>query len=472
MVFSSLLFLFRFLPLVLLLYYISPKKMRNFILFAVSLLFYAWGEPVYIVIMLFSTVVDYVHGRLVDSFLNHGKRKKAKLAVISSMVINLSLLGFFKYYDFIAESINGVFHTGIPILELALPIGISFYTFQTMSYTIDVYRGQAKMQKNIISFGAYVAMFPQLIAGPIVQYKTIAKELDSRNENTTDFSDGISQFMIGLGKKVLLANNIGLLWDTVKAMPISEISVITAWLGIFAFAFQIYFDFSGYSDMAIGLGKMFGFHFPLNFNYPYMSKSITEFWRRWHITLGTWFREYVYIPLGGNRKGKSKQIRNILIVWLLTGIWHGASWNFLAWGAYYACFLILEKIWLLPKLEKLPKVVAHFYTLFVVLIGWVIFAFDSLKDGFSYIGWMVGRGNIDFMNTQTLYLMLNYGLLLCILVFASTNLPQKGMAFLMNQLKNETLRTIVETLGYLFIFLCSVAYLVDATYNPFLYFRF
>lgn len=472
MVFSSLLFLFRFLPFVLLLYFIAPKKLRNTILFAVSLLFYAWGEPVYIVIMLFSTVVDYTHGLLVDRFIRNGKQNKAKWAVASSMIVNLSLLGFFKYYDFFIAALNQMFRMNLPILNIALPIGISFYTFQTMSYTIDVYRGQAKVQKNIIAFGAYVAMFPQLIAGPIVQYKTIAKEIDCRRETSALFSEGIVQFMAGLGKKVLLANNIGLLWDSIKLMSGSEMSVLTAWIGIFAFAFQIYFDFSGYSDMAIGLGKMFGFHFPKNFEYPYMSKSITEFWRRWHITLGTWFREYVYIPLGGNKHGLAKQIRNIIIVWLLTGIWHGASYNFILWGAYYGAFLIIEKVFLLKKLQNAKPFLAHIYTIFVVLIGWVIFAFDSVKEGIHYLAMMFGAGNIAFLNQNFLYILYNNSLLLLILILASTNYPLKWVRKRMEYPKKEAIKTLSVSVFIIVIFLLSVAYLVDATYNPFLYFRF
>ena len=320
MVFSSILFLFRFLPIMLVLYFVSPKKLRNLMLFIGSLIFYAWGEPVYVVLMLFSTVVDYTHGMLVEKFKNQNKDTKAKLVVASSMIINLALLCVFKYADFVVININNIFDLNIKLLNLPLPIGISFYTFQTMSYTVDVYRGQAKAQKNIITFGSYVALFPQLIAGPIVQYKTVAKQLNERHESFDRFSYGIERFVTGLGKKVLFANNIGMLFDMISAMSVTELPVLTAWLGALAFTFQIYFDFSGYSDMAIGLGHMFGFKFLENFEHPYESRSITEFWRRWHISLGTWFREYVYIPLGGNRSGKFKQIRNIIIVWALTGI--------------------------------------------------------------------------------------------------------------------------------------------------------
>lgn len=444
MVFSSILFLFRFLPLTLALYFLSPRGARNAVLFLVSLVFYAWGEPVYIVLMFFSTLVDYIHGRLVCYFKEKGQDKKARIAVASSMVINLGLLSVFKY--------TGLF---------PLPIGISFYTFQTMSYTIDVYRGDAKVQKNIISFGTYVAMFPQLIAGPIVQYKQVAKELDSREETISEFSEGIRLFLAGLGKKVLYANNIGLLWETISSRPAQELPALMAWLGIIAYAFQIYFDFSGYSDMAKGLGKMFGFQFPDNFNYPYRSRSITEFWRRWHISLGTWFREYVYIPLGGNRKGLSVQIRNILIVWLLTGIWHGAGLNFLLWGLYYGGLLILEKCFLLKELEKLPKIAGHVYAMLAVLFGWVLFAFEQWEKGFAYLKAMLFMNGAGIVNAETGYLLLQNGVLLILLTLASVGAFKR---------LNEKLEK--SCLWYLLVFVLAVAYLVDSSYNPFLYFRF
>ena len=444
MVFSSILFLFRFLPLTLALYFLSPRGARNAVLFLVSLVFYAWGEPVYIVLMFFSTIVDYIHGRLVCYFKEKGQDKKARIAVASSMVINLGLLSVFKY--------TGLF---------PLPIGISFYTFQTMSYTIDVYRGDAKVQKNIISFGTYVAMFPQLIAGPIVQYKQVAKELDSREETISEFSEGIRLFLAGLGKKVLYANNIGLLWETISSRPAQELPALMAWLGIIAYAFQIYFDFSGYSDMARGLGKMFGFQFPDNFNYPYRSRSITEFWRRWHISLGTWFREYVYIPLGGNRKGLSVQIRNILIVWLLTGIWHGAGLNFLLWGLYYGGLLILEKCFLLKELEKLPKIAGHVYAMLAVLFGWVLFAFEQWEKGLAYLKAMLFMNGAGIVSAETGYLLLQNGVLLILLTLASVGAFKR---------LNEKLKK--SCLWYLLIFVLSVAYLVDSSYNPFLYFRF
>ena len=356
MVFSSIVFLFRFLPLFFLLYYLVPERMKNLILFLGSLIFYAWGEPVYVLLMLFSTVVDYVHGRLLERL--RGKRG-AKLVLLSSVVINLGVLCFFKYADFLIGSVNAVLGTKVPLLSLGLPIGISFYTFQTMSYTIDVYRGQARVQRNLLDFGVYVAMFPQLIAGPIVKYRDVEKSMHHRSITLPDVSEGLKRFCMGLGKKVLLANNIGELWAFVSAMDLRRISMLTAWLGIVAFGFQIYFDFSGYSDMAIGLGRMLGFRFPENFNYPYISASVTEFWRRWHISLGSWFREYVYFPLGGSRRGLPKQLLNILVVWMLTGIWHGAGWNFLLWGLWFAFALMLEKLFLGRLLAWLRKDVAH-----------------------------------------------------------------------------------------------------------------
>lgn len=479
MVFSSLLFLFRFLPIVLILYFIAPKKYRNAVLFFSSLFFYAWGEPIYVCLMLFSTVVDYTHGRLVHYFLEKDKRKYAACAVASSMVINLLLLGFFKYADFFILNVNHLFGLQIKALNLALPIGISFYTFQTMSYTIDIFRGQAKVQRNIISFGAYVALFPQLIAGPIVQYKTISEELAERKETLHNVSDGICRFVIGLGKKVLLANNIGLLWEQIRDMAMDERTILMAWIGIVAYAFQIYFDFSAYSDMAIGLGRMFGFHFPENFNYPYMSKSITEFWRRWHISLGSWFREYVYIPLGGNKRGLAIQIRNIVIVWLLTGIWHGASWNFVIWGVYFGILLIIEKAFLLRVLNKCPAIISHIYTMFLVLISWVIFAIEDIGAAFLYLQNMFGFTKVSFHSTETMYQLVTYGFMLMILCIASTDFPRKvglklraGYEESLSRQKQPVLYPVLTTLFFLGLMVLSVAYLVDASYNPFLYFRF
>lgn len=470
MVFSSILFLFYFLPVVLTIYFISPKKYRNFILFLSSLLFYSWGEPKYIWIMLFSTILDYTCGRLVYRYKDNKDVNKARLWLGVSIFTNLGLLGFFKYSDFFISNINNIFGFNISLLNLTLPIGISFYTFQTMSYTIDVYRGDTKVQNNIISFGTYVTLFPQLIAGPIVRYQTVAEEINNRIESYDLFSEGIKRFILGLGKKVLLANNIGLLWKNISSLNTWDIPVLTAWLGILGFSFQIYFDFSGYSDMAIGLGKIFGFNFLENFNYPYMSKSITEFWRRWHISLGTWFREYLYIPLGGNRKGKFKHIRNILIVWILTGIWHGASWNFALWGLFFGVILIIEKLFLLNLLEKLPHYLTRIYTLSLVLMSWVIFAFDSIKDGLNYIKILFGFGNNPIFNHTSLYLLYTNILLFLILIIGSTDIPKRLWKYMSNRFNNKS--WIIENIFLLLVLGLSIAYLVDQSYNPFLYFRF
>ena len=470
MVFSSILFITRFLPLVLAIYFVVPKRIRNLVLFLSSILFYAWGEPVYILLMCFTITVDYVFGLIIDRQISAGKKKSAKVSLAAAVVINLALLGFFKYANFTINTVNSLTGAGIAAIKLALPIGISFYTFQSLSYVIDVYRGDTKVQKNILDFGTYVTLFPQLIAGPIVRYRTVAEEMQGRVENRADFTRGISRFIFGLGKKVLLANNAGLLWDSVNALTASEMSVGSFWLGILAYTFQIYFDFSGYSDMAIGMGLMFGFHFDENFNYPYMAKSITEFWRRWHISLSTWFKEYVYIPLGGNRAGLAKQIRNIVIVWMLTGFWHGASWNFVAWGLYYGVILIFEKVFLLKIIEKMPKVVRHLYTMFLVIIGWVLFSFDSFKKGAEFIVGMFGLGGYSFVNEEFIYLLLNNLVLLGVLAIASTDMPKRCIEKL--TAKNNTALRVLGIITLEVILGICVAYLVASTYNPFLYFRF
>ena len=465
MVFSSLPFLFGYLPVVLAVLKLAPLHARNFCLFLVSLIFYGWSEPVYIVIMLISTFVDYYNGRMVDKYRDD--RKKAKRFVWFSVIFNLSLLGFFKYADFFILNLQAL---GLPLspLHLSLPVGISFYTFQTMSYPIDVYRKQAPVQKSVVSFGAYVTLFPQLIAGPIVRYKDIAEQLDHRQETADQFALGVQRFVAGLAKKVLLANSIGALWDTISALPAREMSVAAAWLGIIAFAFQIYFDFSGYSDMAIGLGKMLGFEFLENFNYPYISRSITEFWRRWHISLSTWFRDYVYIPLGGSRHGRGKQIRNLMIVWLLTGFWHGASWNFMLWGIYFGVILILKNFVLKPILERLPKVLQHGYALVLILLGWVLFAFTDLDAGVTYLKMMFGWGSVSLINARTLFYLRDYGLLLIIMILASTPLGHQLYETKIRGCRWEGVMPLLIAAG---LILCT-AYLVDASYNPFLYFRF
>lgn len=471
MIFSSLLFLFRFLPAVLLLYYISPRPARNGVLLLVSLIFYAWGEPIYVLLMLASILSSWLGGLLVDRFRKRGQERKAKLSLVCSVGFGLALLGFFKYTDFLLNSINQVTSLNISLLNLALPIGISFYTFQTISYIIDVYRQTARVQKNIISYGAYVTMFPQLIAGPIVQYKTIDEQLRNRKESGEEFAEGVNRFVIGLGKKVLLANNAGALWDTIRSISSGNLPAVTAWLGLAAYTFQIYFDFSAYSDMAIGLGHMFGFRFLENFNYPYLSKSITEFWRRWHISLGTWFREYVYIPLGGNRKGTARLICNTMIVWLLTGIWHGADWNFLIWGLYYGILLLIEKLFLKKYLERLPGWLRHVYCMFFVMLGWFIFVFD--QSGFGYLKAMFTGAGAGLFNRETIYLFYNYGVLLIALILGSTMLPGKLAGKLLERLEeHDWVCILLRGIFYVAIFLLSVAYLVDASYNPFLYFRF
>ena len=470
MVFSSLLFLVRFLPIVLILYYISPRKYRNFVLFVSSLFFYAWGEPVYVTLILFSSVVDYIAGRMVGYYKQLGSKKGQKIAVLCSATINLSLLFVFKYADFFISLVDHVPSINIAPLNLALPIGISFYTFQTMSYTIDVYRGEAKVQKNFITLGAYVALFPQLIAGPIVRYQTVAEQMDSRKETLDLFKQGVLRFVVGLGKKVLIANQVGALWNEIAQTKVNMLTTSQAWLGAVAFTLQIYFDFSGYSDMAIGLGKMFGFEFLENFDYPYESKSITEFWRRWHISLGTWFKEYVYFPLGGNRKGKKRQFLNIAIVWCLTGLWHGAAICFVVWGVYYGLLLIIEKSILKKFLDRLPAFIARIYTLVIVTVGWSIFSWPDMIDGGRYLKTMFGLDGAGIGNSHTAFMLLNYRFVLLMGIIGSTSLAKR----LSNRiLPDGTLRR--EILAALFVFLIlgiCMAYLINSSYNPFLYFRF
>lgn len=473
MVFSSLLFLLRFLPIVLMLYYISPVKYRNTILLFMSLLFYAWGEPRYVLVMISSIAVNYFAGRLIDHYRKSKNLKHAKRILVVSIGINLLILGFFKYTDFMIQLINHTSGMNYPLLKIALPIGVSFYTFQAISYTIDVYRGETDAQKNVINFGTYIALFPQLIAGPIVQYKTISKELQSRQETVDDFADGIQYFMTGLGKKILIANTVGKIFSEVQNLQSTQITILSAWIGIIAFTLQIYFDFSGYSDMAIGLGYMFGFHFKKNFNYPYISKNITEFFRRWHISLGNWFKEYLYIPLGGNRRGKCCLVRNIMIVWLLTGIWHGAGYNFLLWGLYYGVILVLEKLFLLKYINKLPHWMQRTYTLFLVMIGWVIFAFDQSLDGLRYLKIMFGVNRYAFANHQAIYLLYSNIIILIIAILGSTPIPKIIVGKISKYFyEHQILITLFTNVFYIAVFILCIAYLVNETYNPFLYFRF
>lgn len=466
MVFSSTIFLCVYLPLVLLGYYICPKKGRNLFLLIVSLVFYAWGEPKYVFLMIFSILVNYIFGRLMDK--HRENKKRLKLMLVLSVVIDLGLLSVFKYTDFVITNINAIFGSSFDLLNIALPIGISFYTFQAMSYTIDVYRNDVRVQKNLIDFGMYITMFPQLIAGPIVRYADVQDQLAERSVTTADFSEGVMRFVVGLGKKVLLANQMGAVWSDIYALG-GDVSTLMAWTGAIAYTFQIYFDFSGYSDMAIGLGRMFGFKFPENFRYPYQSVSITDFWRRWHITLSTWFKEYLYIPLGGNRRGLARQALNLLIVWSLTGFWHGAGWNFVMWGLYYFVILFIEKLFLLKALEKLPKFFRHVYALLLIIIGWVIFASDDVSVLLPYLGSMFGaNGAIGGMDVYTL---LTKAVLLIICCIASTELPKKlflSAAGAMNEKAAFTLKSVLM----IALLALSMILLIGDSYNPFLYFRF
>ena len=461
MVFSSLPFLFFYLPVAVAVYLLSPLKLRNLCLLVVSLFFYGWGEPVYISIMVLSIAVDYTHGLLVERWRDNDRR--ARMAVASSVLCNLAILVFFKYWDFIAVNVNALTGLSVPVLGLPLPIGVSFYTFQTMSYTIDVYRRDAPVQRSVTAFGAYVTLFPQLIAGPIVRYRTVADQLVSREENLEKFTSGIRRFTVGMAKKVLLANAIGQLWDV--SLASRELTMAGAWLGLLAYAFQIYFDFSGYSDMAIGLGRMFGFEFLENFNYPYISRSVVEFWRRWHISLTTWFREYVYFPLGGNRVSRGKWVRNILIVWLLTGIWHGAGWNFLLWGLYYAVWMLAERLFLGKRLEKLPAVLRHVYAMAVVLVGWALFAVEDPGRLGDYFRALFGGSGL--LSAVDGYRLRSYLPMLVILALGATPLAQT----LWDRLGERTRSRLAPVLVLAALVLCTAS-LVDASYNPFLYFRF
>ena len=464
MIFSSLTFLFAYLPLTLAVYFLAPLRWRNLVLLLVSLFFYGWGEPVYISIMILSILIDYTHGMLVEKYRSNDKL--TRYFVGQSVAFNLLLLGFFKYWDFLAANLSLIPGVTVPQLGIALPIGISFFTFQTMSYTIDVYRQDAPVQRNIIRFGAFVTMFPQLIAGPIVKYKTVAEELNHREHTFENFAVGARRFCVGLAKKVLLANSIGALWEAqLAAQGAGTLTVVGGWMGLLAFGFQIYFDFSGYSDMAIGLGWIFGFHFNENFDHPYLSKSVSEFWRRWHMSLTSWFREYLYIPLGGNRGGTAKALRNILIVWFCTGFWHGASWNFILWGMYFALWLILEKYVLKNVLAKSPAVFKHFYTLVIVFVGWGIFAMEDLTVCGQYLS--ACFGGAPLWSTVDGYTLRSYVVTFVALVAASTTLGVKGW----NRLPAKAQKIMTPILMAMSLILCT-AYLVDGSYNPFLYFRF
>ena len=468
MVFSSIIFMFTFLPISLLIYYIVPKSFKNLVLLIISLIFYAWGEPIYVLLMMGTIVIDYTMALFIDK--NKNNKLKRKVLFIFTVSVNILILSFFKYYGFIVDNINIIFNLDIEIVKLALPIGISFYTFQTLSYIVDVYLEKVKVQKNLVSFALYVTMFPQLVAGPIVKYSDIEEQLVNRNIDDIKFGKGVDRFIRGLAKKVLLANNIGIVWNLVQEMPIKEVSVVTSWIGIIAYTFQIYFDFSGYSDMAIGIGKMFGFEFMENFNYPYISTSVTEFWRRWHISLGGWFREYVYIPLGGNRVSIKRNIVNLFIVWMLTGLWHGASWNFVAWGTYYGAILLLEKTILKEVLEKCPKVIKHTYTMLLVMVGWTLFGCENLQVAVQYLKVMFGLTQNVLIDSTAIYYLYTNIILLIVLTLCSTPIIS---ITLKNIMKISNWYGVVFKIGIsMTTVLLAVAYLVNETYNPFLYFRF
>lgn len=458
MVFSDLLFIFRFLPFALIVYFLAPRFLKNGVLLMVSLIFYGWGEPKYILIMFVSIIVDYLASSGIEKHRN--KKSWMRFFLSLSIISNLGMLTAFKYSNFFIDQINSLFGTEIASTALALPLGISFYTFQTMSYTLDVYFGRVKAERNFIDFGAYVCLFPQLIAGPIVKYVDIQKALKSRKPNAEQIDAGIRFFILGLSSKVLIANNVGMLWQDVQSIGFENISMPLAWLGILAFAFQIYFDFNGYSLMAIGLGKILGFEFPRNFDDPYAARSITEFWRRWHMTLGEWFRMYVYIPLGGNRKGIWRQILNLLIVWFLTGFWHGASWNFILWGMYFAFICIIEKVVLLKYLKKYVFM-SHFYTIFLVLISWVIFALPNFSDIHLFYSRLFSLE----MQRDYVYALRNYGVTFMLATLFSTPFVKKIYTPIK---KNPMLLTVV----LITLFLVNTSYLVDSGFNPFLYFRF
>ena len=454
MVFSSIVFLFYFLAFVLGIYHFVPRKYKNIVLLVSSFIFYAWGEPVYVLLMIFSAFFNYESGLWLE------RTKYRKLCLALNIAVNIGMLVYFKYTNLILTTF------GFPAADIALPIGISFYTFQALSYTIDVYRGKTKVQKSLMLFALYLSLFPQLIAGPIVRYSDISSQLRIRRHTSKQFMDGVCRFCAGLCKKVIIANSIGKLWAEVSAMDSSELTMAWAWLGALAFAIQIYFDFSGYSDMAIGLGRIFGFEFPENFRYPYMSKSITEFWRRWHISLSSWFKEYVYIPLGGNRVRVARQYINILIVWLLTGLWHGASWNFVLWGLYYAILLIIEKLFILKHIKSMGKL-AHIYAMFFVLLGWVIFAVEDTGGIVSYIGSMFNMGNTGFADREFLFTLMSDAILIIIALVIATGIPKLVYSRLLTG-KWTLIKYAASVIG----FAVCVAYLTDDTFNPFLYFRF
>jgi len=466
MLFSSITFLYVFLPIIVALYFIVPYKVKNYVLLLASLIFYVWGEPKYIIIMIVQIILGYIFAIIIDKYRD---KSSVKYMLAMIVIVNLGFLVYFKYANFFIRTFGQVTGVSVNLLKIALPIGISFYTFQIVSYVIDVYRGTVALQKNPFYLATYISFFPQLIAGPIVRYVDVEKQLVERKSDFDKIAHGIRRFVLGLGKKVLIANTLGELCDIFRGS--SDLSVAYYWLYAISFTLHIYYDFSGYSDMAIGLGKIFGFDFIENFNYPYISKSITEFWRRWHMSLGTWFRDYVYIPLGGNRVSKAKFIRNIIIVWFLTGFWHGADWNFIIWGCYFAIFLLIEKFFLIKKLENM-KVFNHIYVMFVVIIGFVIFNATSMNQVISDIGGLIGIGELPFVSSEFLYYIRSYGLVLIIAIIGATPLPKKVVHIINSKANGNKLLNLLEPLVMLIIMILITAYLVDGSFNPFLYFRF
>lgn len=463
MLFTSISFLYYFLPTIIILYFITPKKYRNYILLIFSIIFYMYGEPKYVILMLVEILVAYFGALLIDKY-------KSKEIFLITIIIHIGLLCVFKYTDLFIGTINSIFKTNISFLNIALPIGISFYTFQILSYVIDVYRGKVKVQKNILKLATYVSLFPQLIAGPIVRYETICDELDNRDETIEKFSLGTRRFIIGLAKKVLIANMLGELCT--KFSLVDERSVLFYWIFAISYMLQVYFDFSAYSDMAIGLGKMFGFTFLENFNYPFISKSITEFWRRWHISLSSWFKDYVYIPLGGSRKGTLKLVRNILIVWFLTGIWHGAAYNFILWGLFIGVFLVIEKLWLSKYISKLPKVLRNIYVLFIIMISFIMFNAGSINEAFFNIKGLFGLNKEVFINNYTIYYLKSYLIVLIIAIFGATPLFKNIIEKLKKSKCLNKIINVLEPIFLVILLLLVTAYLIDSSYNPFLYFRF
>ena len=463
MLFTSISFLYYFLPTIIILYFITPKKYRNYILLIFSIIFYMYGEPKYVILMLVEILVAYFGALLIDKY-------KSKEIFLITIIIHIGLLCVFKYTDLFIGTINSIFKTNISFLNIALPIGISFYTFQILSYVIDIYRGKVKVQKNILKLATYVSLFPQLIAGPIVRYETICDELDNRDETIEKFSLGVRRFIIGLAKKVLIANMLGELCT--KFSLVDERSVLFYWIFAISYMLQVYFDFSAYSDMAIGLGKMFGFTFLENFNYPFISKSITEFWRRWHISLSSWFKDYVYIPLGGSRKGTLKLVRNILIVWFLTGIWHGAAYNFILWGLFIGFFLVIEKLWLSKYISKLPKFLRNIYVLFIIMISFIMFNAGSINEAFFNIKGLFGLNKEVFINNYTIYYLKSYLIVLIIAIFGATPLFKNIIEKLKKSKCLNKIINILEPIFLVILLLLVTAYLIDSSYNPFLYFRF